>query len=248
MRGSAASSPRFCTSPLFFSFFAASFASARVFTRFIEIGRVVLVNDGKFKNKLAVIVDVIDMARVRWPWGRMLSAAVVQRAVMQRAHAVSVCAFLCAFSVVERRGGGRERKEREKREKRERGPLRQHVASRLQRAQACACVCGRRRVRRRVVTRGGGAGHGGLAVWTMCACHGRWIRRLESWPPFFFRAPWTVPPFLASLALHHATSIPASHVPLPPLLPVPVPGARGLPVHRRPSHGSELQEPCPHRL
>jgi hypothetical protein len=54
--------PTFLTSPLLL--LSSSSFSSRVFTRFVEIGRVVLINDGKFKNKLAVIVDVIDMARV----------------------------------------------------------------------------------------------------------------------------------------------------------------------------------------
>ena len=35
-----------------------------VFTRFVEIGRVVIINHGKFLNRLAVILDVIDRNRV----------------------------------------------------------------------------------------------------------------------------------------------------------------------------------------
>lgn len=35
----------------------------RVYTRFVEIGRVVLLLDGKYKNKIAVVIDVIDSNR-----------------------------------------------------------------------------------------------------------------------------------------------------------------------------------------
>ena len=39
--------------------------ATQVFTRFVEIGRVVLINSGENKGKIAVIVDVVDANRVR---------------------------------------------------------------------------------------------------------------------------------------------------------------------------------------
>jgi large subunit ribosomal protein L14e len=38
---------------------------APTFKRFVEVGRVVLVNDGPQAGKLAAIVEIIDHARVR---------------------------------------------------------------------------------------------------------------------------------------------------------------------------------------
>lgn len=43
-----------------------SAAEAPTFKRFVEVGRVVLVNDGPSKGKLAAIVEIIDHARVSW--------------------------------------------------------------------------------------------------------------------------------------------------------------------------------------
>jgi transcription antitermination factor NusG len=39
------------------------------FKRFVEVGRVVLVNDGPFAGKLAVIAEIIDHNRVSEPTG-----------------------------------------------------------------------------------------------------------------------------------------------------------------------------------
>lgn len=39
-------------------------SEAPTFKRFVEVGRVVLVNDGPSKGKLAAIVEIIDHARV----------------------------------------------------------------------------------------------------------------------------------------------------------------------------------------
>lgn len=40
------------------------------FKRFVEVGRVVLVNDGPFAGKLAVIAEIIDHNRVSAACGR----------------------------------------------------------------------------------------------------------------------------------------------------------------------------------
>jgi len=37
-----------------------------VFTRFVEVGRVVLINYGPDNGKLATIIDVVDAKRVRY--------------------------------------------------------------------------------------------------------------------------------------------------------------------------------------
>jgi len=46
------------------------------FKRYVEVGRVVLVNDGPNAGKLATIVEIIDHNRVRplivWPVSRLL--------------------------------------------------------------------------------------------------------------------------------------------------------------------------------
>jgi ribosomal protein L14E/L6E/L27E len=37
-----------------------------VYNRFVEIGRLVYINTGPYKGKVAVIVDVLDQNRVSW--------------------------------------------------------------------------------------------------------------------------------------------------------------------------------------
>lgn len=41
-----------------------SLTACRVFNRYVEIGRVVLINKGEFAGKIATVVDVIDQNRV----------------------------------------------------------------------------------------------------------------------------------------------------------------------------------------
>lgn len=42
------------------------YITTQLFTRFVEIGRVVLVNYGPDYGKLATVIDVVDGNKVRW--------------------------------------------------------------------------------------------------------------------------------------------------------------------------------------
>jgi hypothetical protein len=51
--------------------------STGAFTRFVEIGRVVMINFGKLEGKLAVIVDLVDHNKVRGISARAASCETV---------------------------------------------------------------------------------------------------------------------------------------------------------------------------
>ena len=58
---------RFSSGSFFFVCFVVFlfFVRIQTFTRFVEIGRVVLINYGDNKGKLATVIDVVDSKRVR---------------------------------------------------------------------------------------------------------------------------------------------------------------------------------------
>lgn len=68
--------------------------STGAFTRFVEVGRVVMINFGKLEGKLAVIVDLVDHNKVRGISARAASRASIwsetrRSAAMRRARAAA---------------------------------------------------------------------------------------------------------------------------------------------------------------